>query len=84
MLREMRPSELVLWRALWVADPWDEQRADLRQAQTSLAIAMGTLKKSRGQKWGLKDFMPYIEKVEKSDIDMLRERFADRIQKGKK
>lgn len=78
----MRPSELGCWLALWKVDPWGEQRADLRQAFTSYAVSAGTLKKEKG-KWALEDFMPYAEKVVKSDEDILRERFASRIVKKK-
>jgi hypothetical protein len=80
MLREMRPSELGQWIALWRTDPWGEQRADLRQAFTSHLVAAGTLKKSSG-KWELADFMPYAVKPEKTELDVLRERFGARVQR---
>ena len=32
MLREMTASEYMDWKALWLEDPWGEDRADWRQA----------------------------------------------------
>lgn len=79
MLAEMRRSELGLWWALWQRDPWGEQRADLRAGQTTMAVAAAWLKKSRGARWEIWDFLPYATKPVKKGIDMLRERFAHRI-----
>jgi hypothetical protein len=81
MLRDMRPSELGLWLALWETDPWGEQRADLRQAMTSRAVSQTALKRIGGGEWALTDFMPYLEKTEPTDKDRLRQQFARRIER---
>lgn len=63
MLRELRPTELGLWLALWQIDPWGEQRADLRAAiGHSLLANINTDSSKRPQGWKPADFMPYRDR----------------------
>lgn len=65
MLREMRPSELSLWAAIWAIDPWDEQRADLRAGITASVIAnVNRDPKRRRAPFNAVDFMPYRQQDE--------------------
>lgn len=83
MMREMRPSEYGIWMALWRAEPWDEERADLRSALVALQVSRSGLKKTEGA-WSYKDFMPFLKSKEVTMLDKLRGRFAGRIVKRKK
>jgi hypothetical protein len=53
LLERMDSRELTEWRAYYNIDPWGEERADLRQAQTSAIMASAFDKKQ----WQVKDFM---------------------------
>lgn len=81
MLREMRPSELGIWLALWANDPWDERRADMRSALVAMQVSAGLMKRNDRQPWKLTDFMLFEPK--KTEVETLRERFAGRIVKKK-
>ena len=74
MLSEMRPSELGLWTALWVTDPWDENRDDLRAGVISAVIANVNRDPSK-HPGGFRpvEFMPYaIVDQETRDRDLSR------------
>jgi hypothetical protein len=85
MLREMRPSELGMWLALWRAEPWDEQRADLRAGLTTLQVSRSWLKKAAfGGEWSINDFLPYRRKPkELSDKEKLFAQFGARVKPKK-
>lgn len=66
MLRELRPSELGLWAALWRIEPWGEDRADLRSGIVASVMAnIWRDSKKKPEPFSAEDFMPYRE-VEKS------------------
>lgn len=75
MLREMRPSELGAWAALWTIDPWGETRADLRSGMISAVIAnVNRDPKRRAQPFSAADFMPYVKAEERADAEDLSKR----------
>jgi hypothetical protein len=79
MLAEMRPSELGMWAALFKVDPWDETRADLRAGVVASAVANFSGRAKRATAPG--DFMPLLEKPEKSVAKGLREFLKSRPRK---
>ena len=63
MLRELRPSELGLWAALYSIDPWGDQRADYRAALGTVILAESNRdQKRRSEPFTTADFMPYAPK----------------------
>lgn len=66
MLRELSPSELGTWAALYRLDPWGEMRADLRAGIGHALLAnINRDSKQRPQPFSAADFMPYGEREEK-------------------
>jgi hypothetical protein len=64
MLRELRPSELGMWAALYDVDPWDETRADLRAGIVASTIA--NVNRGRNQPAFVPaDFMPFADRTKK-------------------
>lgn len=59
MYRQMSAPDLAEWEALYVVDPWGEQRADLRSAQVAVAALAPHC--GRGQSPRLINFMPYTK-----------------------
>jgi hypothetical protein len=74
MLREMRPSELGEWSALFRSNPWGEQRADLRAGIIASAVANSMAKKRDGTAFKPKDFMPYLDLEKDNEADSLSRR----------
>lgn len=78
--------------AYYAIDPWDEQRADLRNAM-SLAVAVNTNRDPQKEPAQISDFMPYAnpiapkpkkEKTEADDkLSTMRAWFAPLIKKRK-
>lgn len=67
----MRPSVWGLWQALHLIDPFDETRADLRNALAVKAIveAQGA-KRAGGGGFTVLDFMPYAEKPRETEAGL--------------
>lgn len=71
LLQEMRPSTWGLWRALYAIDPWDEQRADLRQAIATAALVQAQgARRVGGGSFSYLDFMPYVERPPEKTVDL--------------
>jgi len=58
-LRELRPSELGYYWALWQIDPWGEQRADLRSGIVASTIANVHRDSRKVEPFRPAQFMPY-------------------------
>lgn len=72
LVREMRPSTLAAWTAMYAIDPWDDNRADLRAAQIAAAVyGAAGCKKESGDAFIAADFMPYHE-VQQGDVEVER------------
>lgn len=72
MLREIRPSELGAWIALWSIDPRGESRADMRAGIIASVIAnVNRDPKRRAAPFKPVDFMPYTKAEQQMDTDDL-------------
>lgn len=60
MYRDMSAADLAEWEALYVVDPWGEQRADLRAGTIAAAAVAPYSKKGNPPKPA--DFMHYLPK----------------------
>lgn len=67
MLRDVRPSELGLWAALWQIDPWGRERGDLQAGIIASIIAEANRDhKRRSEPFAPLDFMPF-QRMSKED-----------------
>lgn len=74
LIREMHPRTLGLWRALWVIDPQDENRADWRAGEIAAAVLKSQgAKKSDGTYFTPADFVPYVDAQEDPEERRRRE-----------
>lgn len=70
MLRELSPSELGLWTALWLVNPWGEQRADLRAAIGTAVLAnVNRDPAKQAEPFKARDFMPYADRAQVETAD---------------
>lgn len=75
LARELRPSELGLWAALYSIDPWGEQRGDLRAAIVASLIAnVNRDTKRRPEPFRPDDFMPYRQRDARAEQQDLSRR----------
>lgn len=66
MLGELRPSELGMWQAMYVVDPWGEERGDLRAGIVASSIANWAGKTMRkGETVAPLDYMPLVDHPKK-------------------
>ena len=61
-----------MWRIEYAARPWGERRADIRSAQIcSLLANVHRDKEKKPDPYTLQDFMPFEEKIEDEDRDIV-------------
>lgn len=66
MLSELRPSELGMWQAMYMVDPWGEERGDLRAGIVASTIASWAGKTMvKGHSVDPFDYMPLVENPKK-------------------
>jgi len=61
LLKELRPSQLGYWWALWCIEPWSEERADRRAGIVASVVAnVNRDPKRTPAPFKADDFMPYL------------------------
>ena len=69
MLRDMRPSELGVWAAVYSLSPWNEERADVRAGIIAAAVGNYAGKALKdGQTVSALDFLAIPRPRRKNDV----------------
>lgn len=67
--KEIDAAEFVEWMAYNQIDPFGEDRADLRNAITSMSVARGA---GAGKNLKVSDFMPTFDKKKAQTVDEMK------------